>query len=53
MRKLLAFLKEEDGTHAVEYSLIAAVIALGILASLQGVRTWIQNQFTAVSKITP
>jgi pilus assembly protein Flp/PilA len=47
------FLKEEDGVTAIEYALIAAVITLGILLSVQGVRTWITTQFNAVAAITP
>jgi pilus assembly protein Flp/PilA len=53
MEKIKKFLKEEDGVTAIEYALIAAVITLGILLSVQGVRNWITTQFTAVAGITP
>jgi len=53
MKVLKRFLKEEDGVTAIEYALIAVVITLGILLSVQGVRTWITTQFNAVAAITP
>jgi pilus assembly protein Flp/PilA len=53
MEALTKFLKDEDGVTAIEYGLIAAVIALGILASVRLVRTWLVNQFTRISQIVP
>ena len=53
MKKLISFLKDEEGATAVEYGLMVAVITVGILASVQGVRTWLNTQFTAVSSIVP
>jgi pilus assembly protein Flp/PilA len=53
MERIKRFLKEEEGVTAIEYALIAAVITLGILLSVQGVRDWITTQFTAVAGITP
>ena len=41
MEKIKKFLKEEDGVTAIEYTLIAAVIALGIVASVGLVQGWI------------
>jgi len=34
MKKLIGFLKEEDGVTAIEYGLIAALIAIAIIAAL-------------------
>ena len=53
MEKLMKFLKEEDGVTAIEYALIAAVISLGILLSVEGVRDWISSRFDQVSAIPP
>jgi Flp pilus assembly pilin Flp len=53
MERIKTFLKEEEGVTAIEYALIAVVITLGILLSVQGVRDWIVTQFTAVAGITP
>jgi pilus assembly protein Flp/PilA len=53
MKTIKNFLKEEDGVSAIEYALIAVVITLGILVSVQGVRDWITGNFNAVAGITP
>ena len=53
MEKFMRFLREEDGLESVEYALMAAVIAIGILASVILVRDWIIAKFTAVSQIGP
>ena len=34
MERLLRFLKEEDGVTAIEYGLIAALIAIAIIGAL-------------------
>jgi pilus assembly protein Flp/PilA len=34
MERLLGFLREEDGVTAIEYGLIAALIAIAIIAAL-------------------
>jgi pilus assembly protein Flp/PilA len=51
MEKIKKFLKEEDGVTAIEYTLIAAVIALGIVASVGLVQGWITTRMTQVSGI--
>ncbi len=53
MEKIKKFLKEEDGVTAIEYTLIAAVIALGILVSVGMVQGWIAGKLTEVSAIGP
>ncbi len=40
MKKLLRFLKDEDGVTAIEYGLIAALIAVGIIAAVTAVRLY-------------
>lgn len=49
MERLKKLLKDEDGVTAIEYALIAAVIALGILASIGGVRDWLRNVFDTIA----
>ena len=49
MKKLIRFLKDEDGVTAIEYSLIAALIAVGIIASVTLVGDKIVLTFTDVS----
>jgi pilus assembly protein Flp/PilA len=51
MEKIKKFLKEEDGVTAIEYTLIAAVIALGIVAAVGLVQGWITTRLTEVSGI--
>ena len=53
MEKIKRFLKEEDGVTAIEYTLIAAVIALGIVAAVGLVQGWITTRLTEVSGIGP
>ena len=53
MEKIKKFLKEEDGVTAIEYTLIAAVIALGIVASVGLVQGWITTRLTEVSGLGP
>jgi len=43
------FAKDESGSTAIEYGLIASGIAVAILAVLQGLRTKLTNTFANVS----
>jgi len=49
MEKLRRFLKEEDGVTALEYGLIAALIAGVIVASVTALGTKIQGVFTMIT----
>ncbi|MGD0487222.1 MAG: Flp family type IVb pilin [Syntrophorhabdales bacterium] len=49
MEKLRRFLKEEDGVTALEYGLIAALIAGVIVASVTALGTKIQGVFTTIT----
>jgi pilus assembly protein Flp/PilA len=49
MEKLIRFIKDEDGVTAIEYSLIAALIAVAIIATVTDVRNAINTVFTTVS----
>jgi Flp pilus assembly pilin Flp len=50
---LKEFLKEEDGVTAIEYTLIAVIIAIGILLAIAGVRDWISGNLDSVAAIQP
>jgi pilus assembly protein Flp/PilA len=49
MKKLLKFLKEEEGVTAIEYGLIAALIAVVIIGAITLVGTKLTSTFTSVS----
>ncbi len=49
MKKLMRFLKDEDGVTAIEYGLIAALIAVVIIAAITLVGSELKKTFTAVS----
>lgn len=49
MHHTSAFLYLEDGVTSIEYALIAALIALVIIASVQLVGTNLQPVFTTIS----
>ncbi len=49
MKKLMRFLKDEDGVTAIEYGLIAALIAVVIIAAITLVGGELKKTFTAVS----
>ena len=46
---LVRFLKDETGATAIEYGLIAALIAVAAIAAMQGVGTSLNSTFTNVS----
>jgi pilus assembly protein Flp/PilA len=53
MKKLIRFLKDEEGVTAIEYGLIAVLIALSIIVGAGLVGTWLDNTFTYVSNQAP
>ena len=49
MKMLLTkFVKESDGQDLIEYALLAATIALGVLAGMQAVQTALNQKFTQI-----
>ncbi len=42
------FMKDESGATAIEYGLIAAIVAVGIIAALKNVSTSLQTTFNNV-----
>jgi pilus assembly protein Flp/PilA len=43
------FVKDESGATAIEYGLIAAIIGVGIIASLGTVKDALNTKFNAIS----
>jgi pilus assembly protein Flp/PilA len=48
-RQIKAFIRDESGATAIEYSLIAGAIALAIIAVTKGVGTKLNTTFSSVS----
>jgi pilus assembly protein Flp/PilA len=49
MSNLIAkFVRDESGATAIEYGLIAAIVAIGLIASLQGLKNNLQSTFNKV-----
>ncbi len=49
MKNLLArFVRHESGATAIEYGLIAAIVSVGIIAALTGLKTNLQGIFNTV-----
>lgn len=54
MNFIQKFIRDEEGVTAIEYGLIAALIAVVIIASVQLVGTSLATVFTAISTaLTP
>jgi Flp pilus assembly pilin Flp len=50
MKKFFArFVRETEGQDLIEYALLAAIIALGVTATLGTVRGALNAQFSAIS----
>lgn len=48
MKFIKNFIREEDGVTAIEYGLIAALIAVGIIVTVRAVGTDLNTVFTNV-----
>jgi len=48
MNLVSRFMKDESGATAIEYGLIAAIIGVGIILGLQGVKGELVNTFSTV-----
>jgi pilus assembly protein Flp/PilA len=53
MERIKKFMKEEDGVTAIEYALIAALIAVVIIGAVTGVGTWVNSVFETVVTAGP
>jgi pilus assembly protein Flp/PilA len=49
MTKLLRMIRDEKGATAIEYGLIAALIAVAAIAAMQGLGASLNTTFTNVS----
>ena len=49
MRKLFRMIRDEKGATAIEYGLIAALIAVAAIAAMQGLGSSLNTTFTNVS----
>ena len=49
MAKFLKLIKNEDGATAIEYGLIAALIAVAAIGAMQGIGTKLSTTFNNVS----
>ena len=49
MSKVIAFLKDESGTTAIEYGLIAAGISVMIIATVNAIGVKLNAKFQSVS----
>jgi pilus assembly protein Flp/PilA len=49
MKTIRRFLTDESGATAIEYSLIAAGIAVAIVTAVKGVGSSLSTKFTAIS----
>jgi pilus assembly protein Flp/PilA len=49
MKTLINFVKDESGATAIEYGLIAALVAVGLIAALTALGSSLQNIFYVVS----
>jgi pilus assembly protein Flp/PilA len=48
LNQIMRFVKEEDGATAIEYGLMAALIAVVIIASVRVIGTNLTTTFTTV-----
>ena len=48
MRLVKSFIRNESGATAIEYGLIAALIAVAIIASLKALGSDLNNLFTTI-----
>ena len=49
MKKLISFLKDEEGATAIEYGLLAALIAIVIIAGATAVGANLNELFTRIA----
>jgi len=49
LKTLKIFAKDESGATAIEYGLIAALVAVGLIAALTALGTSLQNIFNTIA----
>jgi pilus assembly protein Flp/PilA len=53
LKKISAFLRDEEGATAIEYGLIVGLIAAVIILATTSLGTSLSALFTSVSKVIP
>ena len=53
MKKMIRFFKEEDGATAVEYGVMVALIAAGIILSVTALRDALITTFNSAAAVMP
>ena len=53
MKKLMRFFKDEEGVTAVEYAVMVALIAVGIIVSVEGLRDAVKDTFDTAAGHMP
>ena len=48
MKKIMHFLKDEEGLETVEYAIILGLIVAGTIGLIVTLGTWVNTQFQAV-----
>jgi len=48
VKKLIAFLKEEDGLETVEYAIILGLVVAGTITLVSTLGGWVEDQFQSV-----
>jgi pilus assembly protein Flp/PilA len=49
MNLVRRFVSETEGQDLIEYALLAAIIALGVIAAMTGVRQALNDQYSSIS----
>ncbi len=49
MKKFIKLIRNEKGAHAIEYGLIAAVMAVAAITAMQGLGNQLSNTLTTAS----
>lgn len=49
MKTIHRFINDESGVSAIEYGLIAALVAVVMIAGLQGLGTWLNDTFNNIT----
>ena len=49
MKRLISFLKDEEGATAIEYGLLASLIAVAIIGTVMLIGTNLNTTFTTVA----
>jgi pilus assembly protein Flp/PilA len=53
LTRMKGLLKQEDGASLLEYSVLIGILLVLAMASLQGVGTWINSQWTNLNSAVP